>query len=127
MAEPFLHDAWCENQDGVDTVLVCDGILRMRHRNGLDSAELMEPGTPYEIVIDLWETALVFNAGHRIGLAVSSSNAPRFQPNPNTAEVFGQETHTVVAENTVFHSADRPSFVHFQVRDTYSHSGQTRT
>jgi len=99
------------------SMLVCDGILRMRHRNGLDSAELMEPGSPYEIVIDLWETALVFNAGHRIRLAVSSSNAPRFQPNPNTGEIFGQETHTLVAENTVFHSADQPSSIQFQVPD----------
>jgi len=65
-------------------MLVVDGILRMRYREGRDQEVFMTPGTDYEVEIDLWSTALVFNTGHRIAVAVSSSNHPRFDVNSNT-------------------------------------------
>jgi hypothetical protein len=42
-------------------------------------------------------------------VAVSSSNAPRFDPNPNTGEPFMQQTTTLVAQNRVYHQPLRAS------------------
>ena len=70
---------------------------------------MLEPGRPYELEITLYPTALVFGAGHRIRLDISSSNFPRFDVNPNTGEPLNANTGWRVATNTVFHDADHPS------------------
>ncbi|MBD3163378.1 MAG: CocE/NonD family hydrolase [Candidatus Eisenbacteria bacterium] len=85
-------------------MLVCDGIIRARHRNGMDREDQLEPGAVYAFTIDLWSTGIAFNAGHRILLAVSSSNHPRFDANPNTGEPFMEHTTTLVATNAVHHA-----------------------
>jgi hypothetical protein len=64
---------------------VAEGIIRMRHRNGFDRDELIEPGEPYELTIELLDVAHTFAAGHRIRLEVASSNYPRFARNLNSA------------------------------------------
>ena len=51
----------------------------------------------------------MFLPGHRIRLEVSSSNFPRYDRNPNTGAPFGTDAATVVARQTVFHDAGRPS------------------
>ena len=97
------------------SMLVCDGIIRARHRNTQRYSEFMTPGTVYEFEIDLWDTCIVFNAGHRIRVAISSSNYPRFDANPNTGEPFNEHTHTVPATNTLYHDAAHPSHILFRV------------
>ena len=96
-----------------------DGILRARYRNSLRRAELLEPGEVYELRIDLWATANVFRAGHRIRLDVSSSNFPRFDRNTNSGATIAtdDEAALVVAENRIFHDAGRPSHVILPVID----------
>ena len=69
----------------------------------------MEPGTVYELRIDVWETSNVFKAGHRIRLEVSSSNFPRFDRNLNTGRQPGMDAEMRIAEQTVYHDAGRPS------------------
>ena len=88
-----------------------DSILRMRYRNSLEKAELMEPGKVYEATIHLYPTANVFAKGHRIRLDVSSSNFPRFDINPNTGEPLQQHRLLQTADNTVFHNTAHPSHV----------------
>ena len=90
---------------------LCDGILRARYRSSLSAPELLEPGQVYELRIDLWATANVFKAGHRIRLEVSSSNFPRFDRNTNTGAAIAHEGDgdMVPADNRVFHDAARPS------------------
>jgi len=44
----------------------------------------MTPGAVYKLRVDLWSTANVFLAGHRLRLEVASSSFPRFDRNPNT-------------------------------------------
>lgn len=97
------------------SMLVCDGIIRMRHRDGMESQELMVPGEIYTAEVDLWETAIVFNRGHRVGVAIASSNHPRFQANTNTGEPFGLETGTATAQNTVYFDRQWPSRISFRV------------
>jgi len=71
----------------------------------------MIPGKVYEFTIDLWETCIAFNAGHRIRVAISSSNYDRFDVNSNTGEPFNKHTHMVSATNNIFHDAAHPSHV----------------
>ena len=61
-----------------------DGIIRARVRESQSDPKLITPGKVYEYNIDMWSTANLFKAGHRIRLEVSSSNFPRFDRNPNT-------------------------------------------
>src|SRR5581483_2824699 len=72
-------------------VILTDGILRARYRDSLEHPTLLEPGAVYEIRIDMWATANLFAAGHRIRLEVSSSNFPRFDRNTNTGGVIAAD------------------------------------
>jgi predicted acyl esterase len=51
----------------------------------------------------------VFNKGHRIRVAVSSSNSPRYEANPNTGKPFRADKETRVAKNTLHLAAKSPS------------------
>jgi hypothetical protein len=92
-------------------MLVLDGIIRAEHRNSMMKSELMESGKIYEFEIDLWSTAIVFSAEHRIRVAISSSNAPRFEPNSNTGQVKGMGDKTNVATNTIYFDSEHPSHI----------------
>ena len=93
------------------SMLVLDGILRMRFRDGVDHETLMTPGTTYGITVDLWSTSIIFNAGHSIRVVVSSSNYPRFDANPNTGEKDYHNTTYKVANNTVLWGGSSPSCI----------------
>jgi putative CocE/NonD family hydrolase len=86
-----------------------DGIVRARYRNSTAKAEPLEPGKIYEYDIDLWATSNVFQAGHRIRLAISSSNFPRFSRNLNTGEAAIGATRMVKATQKIYHDAAHPS------------------
>ena len=90
---------------------LCDGILRARYRNGLDHDEPMQPGTVYEITVDMTATANVFLAGHRIRLDISSSNFPRYDRNTNTGGVIAEESEDqmIPAINHIHHGPGYPS------------------
>ncbi len=103
------------------SMIVCDGIVRARHRNTMGKEEFLTPNTAYEFTIDLWETCIAFNTGHRIRVAVSSSNFDRFDVNPNTGEPFYRHTHLISATNTIFHDAERPSYVLLPVTSAVKH------
>jgi hypothetical protein len=94
--------------DGVARNLT-EGILRARYRNSMETAELMNPGTVYSLRVDLWSTANVFLAGHRLRLEVASSSFPRFDRNLNTAQSPEGPGKGVVARNVIYHDADHPS------------------
>lgn len=84
------------------SMLFNDGVQRLSLRTSLAAPEPVVPAQLYRLEVDLWSTSLIFNTGHRIRLSVSSSNSPRFEPNPNTgnANVFSSEKTT--AEQTVY-------------------------
>lgn len=100
-----LCDVWPDGR----SMSVCDGILRARYRESLTQATLLTPDEVYEFRVDLWSTAQVFKAGHRLRVHVTSSDFPRYDRNLNTGGPFGAESHSAVAINTVFHDAVRPS------------------
>jgi hypothetical protein len=86
-----------------------DGIQRVSHRRGDGRPLPLEPGTPAEIAVDLWNTSHLFKRGHRLRVEVSSSNFPRYSRNLNTAAQPEAGDSFVTARQTVFHDAARPS------------------
>lgn len=85
-------------------ILLQEGILRARYREGLGRELRMKPGEVYEIGIDLEATSNYFGPGHRILLEVSSSSFPRFDRNLNTGGRNYDETRSMPARNRVHHS-----------------------
>jgi len=102
------------------SMLICDGIVRARHRNHIDREEFIEPGRIIRYEIDLWSTALAFAPGHRVRLAVSSSNSPRFNVNPNTSEPFRKHPFMRTARQTVCLSTAYPSALHLPVVNDFT-------
>ncbi len=90
-------------------VSVCDGIIRARFRDSLSEPAPVPEGEPVRYEIDLASTAIVFAPGHRIRLEVSSSNFPRFDPNPNTGGPLATETEVWPALQYVLHDEAHPS------------------
>jgi uncharacterized protein len=86
-----------------------DGILRARYRNSMEKAELMNPGQIYQLTIDLWSTANVFLAGHKLRLEIASSNFPRFDRNLNTGDSPESSTAHLPATNVIYHDHSHPS------------------
>ena len=79
---------------------VTDGIVRVREAT---------PGEAAEHIVDLWSTSIVFRAGHRIRVQVTSSNFPRWDRNLNTGEPEESATTVRVARQRVLHDPARPS------------------
>jgi putative CocE/NonD family hydrolase len=90
---------------------LCDGIVRARYRDAAARPTLIEPGKVYRYEIDLWVTSNVFLPGHKVRVEISSSNFPRFDRNPNTGHPFGADAELATATQTVYHDAQRASYV----------------
>lgn len=91
------------------SMLVTDGIQRARMRCGDDRECFLTAGQPTELIVDLWSTALVFNAGHRIRVDLSGSNAPRFEVNPNDGGDLNQPSVGLVARPALLVGGEYPS------------------
>ncbi|MHA2100920.1 MAG: CocE/NonD family hydrolase C-terminal non-catalytic domain-containing protein, partial [Candidatus Kariarchaeaceae archaeon] len=78
-------------------------------RNGIENPELLTPGDVYCYEIDLWSTSNEFLIGHRIGLAISSSNFPRISRNLNTGGDNELDSDFVKANQTILHDSEYPS------------------
>ena len=92
-------------------LIMGDGILRARYRDSDKAEKMMTPGEVYEFNIKLDPCCNVFKKGHRIRVDVSSSNFPRFDPNPNTGEPANNHRRTIIATNTIYHDAKHPSHI----------------
>lgn len=68
---------------------ITDSIVKGRYRDTYLEEEFLTPGKVYEFEGDLGYTAIVLAPGHRMRLAISSSNFDRFDINPNTGEPYG--------------------------------------
>ena len=87
------------------------------HRAYGISEELLEPGKVYEVTIDLVGTSALFPPGHRIRLDISSSNFPRFDVNPNTAETYlDRKLPPIKAHNSVHMGGANPSRMVLPIR-----------
>ncbi len=122
------------------SMIFLDGIVKARYRNTYLEEELLEPARAYEFDVDLGYIAIVLAPGHRLRLAISSSNFDRFDINPNTGEPYGDHattrallaerfgappppgepeySRTLVATNTIYMDGDHPSHVVLPVMPT---------
>ena len=90
---------------------MAEGILRARYRDSLAKPTPLTPGQVYRMEIDLVGTSIAFLKGHRIRVHVTSSHFPQFDRNPNTGAAFGTTDKVRVAQQTVYHDAERPSHI----------------
>ena len=89
---------------------ITDNIQRMRYRNGYDKPTAwMEPGQVYPVSFQPIDTSYYFKSGHKLRVAISSSNFPRFDRNLNTGGNNYDETAGVIAHNAIHHSQAYPS------------------
>jgi hypothetical protein len=115
------------------SMIFLDGIVKARFRNTYRQEEFLEPGQVYEFDVDLGYIAIAIAPGHRLRLAISSSNFDRWDINPNTGQPYGehavsqsllaerlrvegprqaaQYTESLVAVNTIFMDARHPTHV----------------
>jgi uncharacterized protein len=87
---------------------VCDGVLRVSFRDGR-TRQAVTPGELLRIEVDLWSTAMLFKAGHRLRVLVTSSDFPRYDRNPNTFELAHEATVLLPALQQVLNSAQHAS------------------
>jgi uncharacterized protein len=92
-----------------------DGVARARFRNGFDRPKLLKPGEVYRYDIDLWATAMVIPAGHRIRFTVASAAFPKYDRNLNTGGDNERDTKYVAAQQRVFHDAAHPSHLRLPI------------
>jgi putative CocE/NonD family hydrolase len=90
-------------------LILCEGVIRTRYREGLERPKLMQPGVVYPLEIEMGNTSVRFRAGHRIRLEISSSNSPRYDVNPNTGRPIATERNPVQATQTILHNETAPS------------------
>jgi uncharacterized protein len=91
---------------------VSDGIVRCRFRSSFDRVEPVTPGEVMRLRIELFATANLFRAGHRLRLDISSSNFPKFDVNPNTGAPAATGRSKRVARNTIlFDSAHASTLI----------------
>jgi len=102
-----LTDVWPDGR----SMLITDGILRARYRDSKTHPVPLKPGSVTPLSIDLWATSNVFKKGHRIRVAISSSNFPRYSRNLNIWKTRAPIEGAVVATNTIYHDKERPSHI----------------
>lgn len=85
------------------------GILRARYRHGLERTELLTPGKPEKIRVELGQFAHRFRSGHRIRLEISSSAYPVVNPNQNTGAKVADDVEWKLARNSVLHGPGQVS------------------
>lgn len=81
------------------SALIVDGSLNGTRRQSFTDPSPMTPGEIYELHIPMWPTGWVIKPGHRLRLAISSSDFPNLWPTPEKAR------------NRIYRSAAYPSRV----------------
>jgi hypothetical protein len=90
---------------------MAEGVLRARYRESPSRPKPLTPGQVYRLEIDLVGTSVAFRPGHRIRIHVTSSHFPQFDRNPNTGAPFGTTAEVRIAQQTIYHDAERASHV----------------
>jgi uncharacterized protein len=88
---------------------LCDGMARLRYRDGFGAERLVTPGEAYEVEIRMWDTCVRLPAGHRLRVEIASSAFPKFDLNLGTGGGMITETEGVIATNRLWHTPSRPS------------------
>jgi putative CocE/NonD family hydrolase len=68
------------------SMLLMDYPIRARYREGFERQNLLVPGEPALLAWHIGWTSIVINKGHRIRVALTSTGAPLYEPNPQNGE-----------------------------------------
>ncbi len=98
----------CDVRPDGTTYNVCDGVLRASYHTHQTGQTFM-PGEVVKWHINLLATAIVFKAGHRLRVIITSSDFPRYDRNPNTGESTLQAVGSVSALQKVCHDRHHSS------------------
>jgi len=85
------------------------GAVRARFRDSTAAPTPFEPGAAARYVIDCWHTGVELPVGARLRVEVASAAFPLYSRNLGTGAHSEAGTEWVVAEQTVYHDAARPS------------------
>jgi putative CocE/NonD family hydrolase len=91
------------------TQYLCNGIIRVTYRDGLEERRLIEPGRIYEYRFALRPISNCFLKGHRIRIEITSSDMDRYARNQNVADAPGTTSNVAIAEQTIHHGGARLS------------------
>jgi predicted acyl esterase len=91
------------------SMLIAEGIQRLRYRHSREVPEPLTPGNIEEVTVDCWSTSLIYNTGHRLRVTITSSNYPRFDINPGTGAAWSDGGAKVPQTNRIFCYAAHPS------------------
>jgi uncharacterized protein len=94
--------------DGTTTI-VADGIMRAAMHASLETVSLLEPGEIYALEVEVNDIALELAPGESLEIAVSSSLAPNYHPNPNTGLGYSGDAPAIVVQQTIYHGGRYPS------------------
>ncbi len=95
-------------EDGL-AINLAQGMKRMRYRDGYARETPLEPGTPVDVEIPMMIAGIVFRAGSRIRLDITSSDFPAFDRNHNTGQPFEFDAELRVARQSVYRGGDHAS------------------
>ncbi len=105
--------------DGTETWLR-ESAAMGRYAEGLDGKTSLKPDGVYHLKLDLWSTAKVINAGHRLGVLITSSavldkEGPRPQPvfevHPNVWTTSRKNPEIKAATQRIWLSPEYPSSI----------------
>lgn len=107
-------------------MLLADGVTRAMYRATAHTPTAtrparLTPGAVYEIEIDLGHIRQTIPAGSRLQIDIVSSNFPRRARNTNSGNAVlarDGDSDIRVAENTIHHAADTPSYIEITVLPT---------
>ena len=93
------------------SMLITEGIRRMRFRNTYTNEELMVPGDTYSVFVELKNVAYTFLPNHQVRVIISSSDYPIYDINLNNGDSLYVPGDTVVATNKIYHEPNILSLV----------------
>lgn len=95
------------------SMLITDGAARLAARGSTSGITPIAEGEIVDVEVDLLSTSIVLNTGHRLRVALSSSNSPRFLANRNNGLPFGkmQKGPALPVTVTMHHEASNRSYI----------------
>ncbi len=95
------------------SMLITDGAARLAARGTNSGITPLQAHEVVDVEVDMLSTSIVLNTGHRLRIALSSSNSPRFLANRNNGLPFGemQQGPSLPVQVTLHHQASRTSHI----------------
>lgn len=109
------------------SMLISDGIQRMRFRNGytINDTSSIQSNVIYNIDIELPHIAYTFLQGHKIRVDITSSNYPRYDKNLNNGLTMYVSGDTLIAENKVYFNLNNASYIILPVKTISTNISET--